>query len=287
MVSLDLPLYQPQKTWNGQFAIAHSFGSFNFNMQRAIAMYFMPDRIRAQYWHLHHHAQRRMERWKSWARSNAPLYCPICGWRGMSFLRPAADMVCPVCESRPRHRTLKLVLDELGIPQRGGRVLHVSPKGEEWLGKLWRKESRHYLSIDKGGVWNSFQFGGAMKAMDLRNLAFPDASFDFICCNHVLENITEDQVAINEIYRVLAPGGHAALIVQMYPGNTVRVESPSQEDYFHAWHPGQDYFDRYRQAGFHVDIYDTQHYDRLRHGLSVSIRVPICSKPSLPMQETS
>lgn len=239
------------------------------------------DGARSRYWAFRARMERRVELWRSRSRRDAARVCPICGWRGDAFLPDESepDVMCPVCRARPRHRLLQLVLNELKIPRPGGRVLHVSPKGEEGLEKRFRQRASMYLSIDKGGVWNAFSSGGAMREMDLRQLALPDASFDFVCCNHVLENIVEDEVAIREIHRVLAPGGVAALIVQIYPGNTVQVETPTREDYFHAWHPGMDYFDRYRKAGFAVELHDATCFDPDLYGLSPNGIVPICTKP--------
>ena len=42
---------------------------------------------------------------------------------------------------------------------------------------------------------------------DICNLPFEDNTFDFILCNHVLEHIEDDIKAINELYRVMKPGG--------------------------------------------------------------------------------
>lgn len=239
------------------------------------------DSARSRYWEFRNQMAKRAELQRSRTRTNAVCLCPICGWRGDAFQaqESPSDTKCVVCNARPRHRVLKLILDELDLPKAGGRVLHVSPKGEEGLVNFFKANSSEYLSIDKGGPWNTFAAGGAMKEMDLRQLDLPDASFNFVCCNHVLENIVEDEVAIREIHRVLAPGGTAALIVQIYPGETVRVERPSADDYFHSWHPGMDYFDRYRKAGFTVDIYEVDRYDRTRYGLGVKVKVPICTKP--------
>lgn len=244
-------------------------------------MFALIDEARSRYWGVRARMSRKLELWKSQGRHDTARVCPICGWRGDAFLpdESESDVMCPVCWARPRHRLLQLVLDELDIPARGGRVLHVSPKGEEGLEKRFRKRASHYLSIDKGGVWNAFSAGGAMREMDLRKLDLPDASFDFVCCNHVLENIVEDEVAIREIHRVLAPGGAAALIVQIYPGSTEYMETPTREDYFHTWHPGMDYFDRYRNAGFSVVLHEAARHDRTLYGLASNGIVPICGKP--------
>ena len=57
---------------------------------------------------------------------------------------------------------------------------------------------------------------GAMAATtngDALHLPFPDDSFDRIIASEVLEHVTDDQVALDEIFRVLKPGGTLAATV--------------------------------------------------------------------------
>lgn len=206
--------------------------------------------------------------------------CNICGWRGGRFYdeEDMRDVKCPRCYSLPRHRLLKLALEE-SLPQLPGRTLHVSPKGESGLQKWLRRRSRSYVSIDKGGVWNTFENGGAMMEMDLTNLAFADNSMDLVACSHVLECIPDDRKAIREIFRVLAPGGLAALQVQLYGDVTVRVDNPDPSDYYHAWRPGRDYFKRYEEAGFTVQLYSQRGQVAERFRLFEHAVVPCCRKP--------
>ena len=46
---------------------------------------------------------------------------------------------------------------------------------------------------------------------DICDLPFKNESFDFILCNHVLEHIPDDKKAMQELYRILKPGGTAIL----------------------------------------------------------------------------
>ena len=56
---------------------------------------------------------------------------------------------------------------------------------------------------------------GAFRALvaDARRLPFEDAAFHRIVVSEVLEHIEEDETAMNEIRRVLKPGGRAAITV--------------------------------------------------------------------------
>ena len=209
--------------------------------------------------------------------------CNICGWRGSDFfpLQGSGNVECPRCHSKPRHRLLRLVLDERDAPARGARILHVAPKGEDGLARWFKSVAGSYLSIDKGGVWNTFEDGGAMQQMDLTSLPLPDNAFDFIMCAHVLENIEDDMRAMREILRVLAPGGIAALQVQIQREVTIRAERRTVENYWHAWLPGLDYFDRYRAVGFNVYTHSARDVDSADHerlALSDELIVPLCTK---------
>jgi ubiquinone/menaquinone biosynthesis C-methylase UbiE len=42
---------------------------------------------------------------------------------------------------------------------------------------------------------------------DICDLPFEDNQYDVILCNHVLEHIPDDTKAMQELYRVLKPGG--------------------------------------------------------------------------------
>ncbi len=202
------------------------------------------------------------------------LGCTLCGWHGGAFVPydNSTDILCPKCKSQPRHRFQKMVFDELGLPPRSARILHVAPKGELWMAKSL---SSWYLSID-------VDEGMAMRVMDLTRLDLPDGSVDFVCCNMVLEYIEDFDLALAEIYRVLAPGGIAALSSQLYPGKTERVE-PVPEDHWHLWHPGtDDFFDHHLAAGFTIEFYRADDYApslRARHRLFGTEVVPICTKP--------
>src|SRR5437763_31992 len=170
--------------------------------------------LRSTYWRLR---SRASSDWRYFSfrlrHRGTQRRCNICGWQGSRFypLKSLGNVECPRCRSKPRHRLLRHVLDSRGAPARGARILHVSPKGEDGLTRWFKAVAGSYLSVDKGGVWNSFGDGGAMRQMDLTDLPLPNDGFDFIMCAHVLENIEDDAAAISELYRVLAPGGVAAL----------------------------------------------------------------------------
>ncbi|MGH2459396.1 MAG: methyltransferase domain-containing protein [Chloroflexota bacterium] len=57
----------------------------------------------------------------------------------------------------------------------------------------------------RAGLTIDFQHGDAAR------MPFPDASFDFVVCRAAFKNFTDPIGAIDEIYRVLRPGGQASI----------------------------------------------------------------------------
>lgn len=126
------------------------------------------------------------------------------------------DARCPICGSLERHRAAFLLLRD-SIPARQS-VLHVAPEVTmlPWLVSL----SREYLSIDLHSP--------AMRRMDLTALDLPDESCTLIWCSHVIEHIPDDQKALAEMFRVLAPGG--MLVLQVPIAGPATREDPLVTD---------------------------------------------------------
>ena len=203
--------------------------------------------------------------------------CPLCGaqlktlWpRGLAHpVLAQYDIIgggfrehasCPVCGSTERERLVWLYISQrTDILARPARLLHVAPERE--LGARLRAQPQlAYLSAD-------LMDEGVMVKMDITDIHYPDASFDAIICNHVLEHVPDDTRALREFYRVLAPGGWAILQVPYSQQITVSVEDPSivtaearaqvfgQEDHVRIY-AKQDYLQRLEFARFSVECFD-------------------------------
>jgi 2-polyprenyl-3-methyl-5-hydroxy-6-metoxy-1,4-benzoquinol methylase len=82
------------------------------------------------------------------------------------------------------------------------KVLHFAP--EQAFYKLFRNQKNlDYTTTD-------LLLLGRCKSRHLW-FAFEDNQYDVILCNHVLEHIPDDTKAMQELYRVLKPGGMAIL----------------------------------------------------------------------------
>ena len=101
----------------------------------------------------------------------------------------------------------------------GSRVLEVAP-GPGFLAIAIAKSGRHTvtgLDISKSFVRIATENAAkAGVAVDFRHgnasaMPFPDASFDFVVCSAAFKNFSDPIGALNEIHRVLTPGGHASI----------------------------------------------------------------------------
>ena len=103
--------------------------------------------------------------------------------------------------------------------------------------------------------------------MDIHEIPFEANSFDVIFCNHVLEHVRDDHLAMTEMLRVLRPGGWAILQIPIFhPLRETTYEDPSitdpkerekafgQDDHVRMY--GKDYPERIRKAGLEVSEVD-------------------------------
>ncbi len=189
--------------------------------------------------------------------------CPCCESSFRTFLkaginnRPNAE--CPKCFSLERHRLLWLYLkNRTNLLSENLKVLHFAPEFQ--LYRLIRKlPNIDYLTADLSAP-------RVMVNIDITSIPFPDASFDAILCNHVLEHIPDDGKAMRELYRVLKPNGWAILQVPLDNNLAETLEDPQitsesdrikfygQKDHVRLY--GRDYKNRLEAAGFQVQVHD-------------------------------
>ena len=224
-------------------------------------------------------ARRAIEHFTALARGRTPRLCPVCGYRGMfSPVRHKPEIWCPSCDSRPRHRLLKLWVDrEMALPERA-RVLHFAaePFARDWF----EARGAEYLTADID-EWHDL-------SLDIEAMALPDASFDMVIANHVLEHV-DDARALAEIFRVLRPGGQAVLTVPMVEGWDATYEKPglTEEerrlrygDPLHRRFYGRDVRDRITAAGFRLEEFAGTEPEVSRHALHRGERVFIGVRPA-------
>lgn len=155
-------------------------------------------------------------------RKTRARHCPLCQFKGW-FIDAGArrDARCPNCGSRERERIIGLYWRREPWDLDGARILHFSPEKAIW------PRLRHLPGYVSSDVTRHKR---AMEVLDIRRLAKPDASFDYLICNHVLEHVVEDRQAMAECFRVLRPGGVALFSVPIEPDLAEAWAPPPQTD---------------------------------------------------------
>lgn len=194
--------------------------------------------------------------------------CPICKNSFRKFLaygnKGADNRLCPVCLSLERHRLLWIYLNEYSdfFSSTNQNILHIAP--EQPFIKSFKNQHKHnYITADLVSPIAQLHF-------DIMKIPLEDNSFDWVICNHVLEHVENDIVAMREILRILKPSGRAILQVPINYNNKNTIEDktitePKEREkifgqYDHVrWH-GLDYAERLKAAGFNVEEFDIKNH---------------------------
>ncbi|MUP44288.1 class I SAM-dependent methyltransferase [Gramella sp. BOM4] len=215
---------------------------------------------------------------------------PIDGKKYRKFLpygyeNQRENVLSPSTLSLERHRLLWLYLkEETNLFQEELKVLHFAPE-QAFYRRFRQLANLEYVTTDLNSPLAD------VKA-DICDLPFEDASFDFILCNHVLEHIPDDRKAMEELYRILRPGGTAILQIPQDLNREKTFQDDSITDpkerarifgqYDHVRVYGRDYFDKLRDVGFRVEEVDytsklrAEEIDRYR--LAKGEIIPVCRK---------
>lgn len=224
-------------------------------------------------WILNHVPRRNIQRMATWA---APLLgffyrgrgreCPICGARYRTFLpygyvKGRNNALCPSCLSLERHRMIWLWMErQTSLFKNHPRLLHIAP--EPPLMNHFRKSygsSKDYITADLESPLADQHF-------DVQDIPLPSDSIDVIICNHLLEHVENDRLAMQELHRVMKPGGWGIFLVPEDRERETTFEDDSIVDakertrlfgqYDHRRIYGRDYDARLREAGFEVERSD-------------------------------
>ena len=189
---------------------------------------------------------------------------PIDGKSFRTFLpygygKQRPNVLSPSTLSLERHRLFWLYINnETDFFSKKYKVLHFAPE------QCFLKRFRQLKNIDY--TTTDLLSPIADVKADICNLPFKDNSYDVIFCNHVLEHIPDDVKAMQELYRVMKPGGFGIFQIPQdlnrestFEDNTItdkveRAKIFGQYDHVRVY--GRDYFDKLRHVGFKVEEVD-------------------------------
>lgn len=221
-------------------------------------------------WALNHIPRSWLQRLASWA---VPIMgiaylgrgreCPLCGSRRRKFMpygyvTSREDALCPRCLALERHRMIWLwITRHTDLLERRPRLLHIAPEVSlmRHLKPLYGN-SGNYITADLESPLADLHF-------DVQQIPLSDGSVEVVICNHLLEHVEDDRVALRELHRILCHGGWGILLVPEDRRRATTFEDDSVTDreertrlfgqYDHRRVYGRDYDDRLRSAGFRVE----------------------------------
>lgn len=171
------------------------------------------------------------------------------------------NALSPSTLSLERHRLMWLFLrddTDFFTSTKKLKVLHIAPE-QCFLDIFRNQDNLDYTTSDLESPIADIK-------ADICDLPFDDNSFDVIFCNHVLEHITDDTKAIQELFRVLKKGGFGVFQIPQDITRKTTFEDDSIIDkkerakifgqYDHVRVYGLDYFEKLRSVGFTVDEID-------------------------------
>ena len=177
------------------------------------------------------------------------------------YVKQRENALSPSTLSLERHRLMWLFLKDnttFFTATKKLKVLHIAP--EQCFLDIFRKQQNlNYITSD-------LESPIADVKADICDLPFKENEFDIVFCNHVLEHISNDKKAMQELYRVLKPGGFGIFQIPQDLSKAITFEDDTITDrkeraklfgqYDHVRVYGRDYFDKLRSIGFKVDEVD-------------------------------
>ena len=190
--------------------------------------------------------------------------CPICGARRRKFLpygyvTSREDALCPRCLSLERHRLIWLWLQRHSdLFAAHPHILHIAPEVS-----LMRHFKRHYKEHKERYTTADLESPLADMHFDVQHIPMEARSIDVVICNHLLEHVVDDRLALAELYRILKPGGWGIMLVPEDRSRATTFEDDTITDakertrlfgqYDHRRVYGRDYDLRLAEAGFVVE----------------------------------
>ncbi len=173
----------------------------------------------------------------------AEIPCPLCGGHALVAYHDRPAAACARCGALERQRALVVELGGALVRSGCGRCLEVAPLNAWVFGGFLREQGWGYEAVDKRLLREHSDPGGFDDFIDHdRDLAdlhgLATAGYELVILQHVLEQVADYRAALDELSRILEPGGRALLEI---PGHTqARTEHKPGDRYGNRWTFGDD-----------------------------------------------
>jgi len=197
--------------------------------------------------------------------SGNDVRCDICNWEGLQFFNEK----CPKCNSVPRIRLIPFSLKYFGLIKKDLKLLHIAPNANECT-----YVRTNFDSLIKNDRIDIKQRKHTNITASILNTNLSSSTYDLAIAWHVLEHIPQDGKAIEEVYRLLKPGGCFLVSVPIYPiGNQTTFEDSEipyadfevvHGHYDHCRSCGLDYYQRFETVGFRTQDLKVEDLDEAK-----------------------
>jgi predicted SAM-dependent methyltransferase len=192
--------------------------------------------------------------------------CPVCQKSFRKFLSYGSNVahrenvLCPYDLTLERHRLMWLYLQNKSdfFTKPAIKVMHIAP--EQCFHKLFKNQKN--LDYTTGDLVSPI----ADLHFDLHEIPLEDNQYDVIFCNHVMEHVKDDLKCMQELHRIMKPGGWGIFQVPIDTNRTSTYEdwsitTPEEREkhfwqYDHVRLYGTNYPNRLEEAGFTVETVD-------------------------------
>jgi len=230
--------------------------------------------------------------------SGKNVICPICKskFRIFSPYLDRKNARCLNCGSLERHRLLWNYLNErtdIFSNQGTLKLLHFAP--EKLFYNIFSKNKQiEYFPCDLFPERFAYEDNRQPIKADITSIPFEENFFDIVICNHVLEHIIDDRLAMSELFRVMKKGGWGIFQVPIdynrentYEDFTITSPEGRKKAFGlreHVRWYGRDYKNRLASVGFKVKeddyVFQLSSEEIKKYGLDSSEFIYYCTKDS-------
>lgn len=219
-------------------------------------------------------------------------FCPICNKFARKFMQYGKNntpivkykivsngrrenCICPNCFSKDRERLLYLFFSDFrkkSLINENTHILHFSPE-KNLVNYFFKKNYKNYKTSD-------FFDNKANFKIDLENDLNHDYKYDLIICNHVLEHIHNDVIALKNINNLLNENGYAILLTpyseiideDLYMGKLLsgkkKLEYYGQEDHVRIFSK-RKLINKIENAGFKLKLMKVDEFSNIKNKMGL------------------
>ncbi|UBZ15400.1 methyltransferase domain-containing protein [Flagellimonas marinaquae] len=223
------------------------------------------------------------------------VQCSICNSEYREFApfgnTKRKNSKCHNCGSLERHRLIWKYIQDKKLITKPVRLLHFAPE-KVFYDIFSESHDIAYFPCDLHPKVYDYKGKTIINKVYIAQIPYETDSFDFILCNHVLEHIPNDALAMSELYRVMKPNGLGIFQVPIdynlektYEDFSItspkaRLKAFGRRDHV-RWY-GKDYKLRLADAGFEVieDDYISSFTkeEQFKYGFDCTEKIYLCRK---------